>query len=592
MGQNWQTQDNLLEPSSPKITAAEWRWVITWSIGILLLSCLPYLIAIQAAPEGWTFAGILVNPLDGHSYIAKMQQGEAGSWLFHLSYTPEPHEGVFVYTFYLWLGHLAALTGLDKILVFHLARLLTGFSLALVAFQFITRIILQPEARRLAFIMMLTSAGLGWSGSLFGAFPIDLWLPEAFVPYTLYTNPHFPFALMLMLLIFNHILGSVDHDRALTSDQPPPNLAISFLNSSSPPFSSWLWTGLAALALVTTSPFGLAVVLAVAGVFLVWLYLATRRLPWPQIWLTLAVAICAAPMLLYQYWVFATNPAMVGWSVQNVTSAPRLIDFLLGYGLVGLLALVGMAWVIQANIFQAVTPSTPGKTIPVDPEAFPQRQLWNFRKGKPGEWLVLLWAVTAVALVYFPSDLQRRLIHGLHVPLCILAAIGLQRSLAESRILSNYRRLITIAVVTLGVLGTLAVWGLPLIGIAQSSEEAGIIPILFLRQEETAAFEWLRAHAGPDDIILASPRLSMMLPGQTGARVFYGHPIETLDAKNKEVQMRAFFDGELDLVSPAPDFIIYSSSERALDQPETLSDYSPVFSTGDLVIYQRLNERE
>jgi hypothetical protein len=45
-------------PSRP-----EWRWAIGWSVGVLLLSSVPYLVAGQLAPPGWQFAGILVNPL-------------------------------------------------------------------------------------------------------------------------------------------------------------------------------------------------------------------------------------------------------------------------------------------------------------------------------------------------------------------------------------------------------------------------------------------------------------------------------------------------------------------------------------------------
>lgn len=544
--------------TSPQITAAEWRWAMKWSIAILLLSCLPYLIATQAAPEGWTFAGFLANPLDGHSYMAKMQQGEAGRWLFHLSYTPEPHEGAFIFTFYLALGHLAAMIGLEKILVFHLARLLAGFGLLVVAFYFTSRVLSQPAERRLAFIFMLTAAGLGWIGVIFGAFPIDLWVPEAFVPYSLYSNPHFPLALMLMLIIFNQLLESINSSWETTAGQPLPEFSTSFLRSTLPSVHGLLWAGLAALALVIILPFSLIAVLLILGVSLVWLYLMTRRLPWPQIWLTLDVTICSVPILLYQYWVYITNPAMVGWSAQNITTAPRVVDFILGYGVIGLLAIVGITRIIRQNKADST----------------------------PGEWLVVLWVITAVALVYFPFALQRRLIHGLHVPLCLLAAIGLKRSLAHSWFQLSYRRLIPVAVVALGILGTLTVWGLPLLGLMQSPEHSYITALLFVRQEERVAFEWLRMHATPENVILASPRLSMMLPGQTGARVFYGHPFETLDAKNKEAQVRTFYGGELDSVSPQPDFIIYGPSEKTLGQPEISPTYSPVFSTGELTIYK------
>ncbi|NIV33482.1 MAG: hypothetical protein GWN58_29745, partial [Anaerolineae bacterium] len=68
----------------------------------------------------------------GESYYAKMQQGARGDWLFHLAFTSEPHEGAFIFTFYLALGHLAAALGLPIPLVYHLARICAGLFLLLV----------------------------------------------------------------------------------------------------------------------------------------------------------------------------------------------------------------------------------------------------------------------------------------------------------------------------------------------------------------------------------------------------------------------------------------------------------------------------
>jgi len=189
-----------------KITSKEWRWAITWVIAILILSCIPYLIAIWNTPPGWRFAGILVNPFDGQSYLAKMQQGFMGNWRFVLTFTPEPHQGSFIFTFYLALGHVARLVGLPKIIVFHLARVLAGFGLLLMAYRFIARVTPNVATRKLAFALMVTASGLGWLGAAFGAFPIDLWVPEAFVPYSIYANPHFPLGMMLMLIILEQVL--------------------------------------------------------------------------------------------------------------------------------------------------------------------------------------------------------------------------------------------------------------------------------------------------------------------------------------------------------------------------------------------------
>ena len=516
----------------------EWRWT-GWAIAILALSCVPYAIATLMAPQGWQFAGILVNPLDGHSYMAKMQQGEAGNWLFHLTYTPEPHDGAFIFTFYLALGHLARFLGLPKIIIFHLARLLAGLGLLLAAFRFVARVVSDPTERTLAVIFILTASGLGWLGVIFGAFPIDLWIPEAFVPYSLYANPHFPLAMMLMLVIFTRLISLPDsQDRV-------------------PTFYAFLGSGLAALALAMILPFALLSVWAVSIVFIGWLLFQYRRLPWSELWLTLSVIVLPIPIIFYQYWVSTTNPILAGWSAQNVTPAPKLLDFWLGYGLVGLLAIAGGAMLIRQ------------KRAKTDDAA----------------WLVLLWAVTTILLVYIPFNLQRRLITGLHLPLCILAAIGLSRWLAASRLNIKRQRLVTTAVITVGALGTLLVWGFPLLGfMLQSPANSETSALFFVRNEEQAAFQWLQRHTGPNDIILASPRVGMFVPGQTGARAFYGHPFETIDGDNKKAQIEAFFAGRVNNVNPATDYIFYGPSEQALGQPHA-ANLSAIYSADNITIY-------
>lgn len=529
----------MTETSSSSIPAQEWRWAIGWSLLILLLSCGPYLLATWAAPDGWEFGGFLVNPQDGHSYLAKMRQGADGNWLFQLTYTPEPHQGAFIFTFYLALGHLAALTHLPLIYMFHLARLLSGLLLLGVAFWFIARVTPRVGERRLAFVFLLTSSGLGWLGALFGAFPIDLWIPEAFVPYSLYANPHFCLGMALMLLLFGRVAWPEDHQ-----------------GLKGRVWSGLLWPGLAALALGLILPFALLAVWAVLAVFLGWLYVTERRIPWPHLWPAASVVIFSAPVVLYDYWVSTVNPVLAGWGAQNVTAAPRVLDLALGYGLLGLLAVAG-GWLVGRS------------------RSRPER----------GEWLVLIWAVTTLVLVYLPFELQRRLINGLHIPLSILAAIGLRRWLAGAPLRLRYRRLLTTAVVTVGALGTLFVWSVPLLAVWRESPASGSTALLFIRRDELAAFTWLDGQAAPDDVVLASPRLGMFVPSQTGARAYYGHPFETIEAAKKRSMAEAFYRGDVAEVQPPADFVIYGPSEQALGRPSSLSTWTVRFSRGEVLIY-------
>jgi hypothetical protein len=514
--------------TTPLIPRSEWRWAIGWSLALLVLLNLPYALALIFTPTGWQFYGFLLNPLDGHSYLAKMDQGWRGGWKFYLSFSPEAHEGVYIFTFYLALGHLARLVGWPAIVVFHLARLLSGAILLPITYRFIAEVTPHRPERRLVFILVLFTAGVSWLGLALGGLPIDLWVPEAFIHFSIYHNPHFALGLALMLLIFILILpAKVTGPRVTT-------------------------LALLAFGLAVIMPFGAITASVVLLAYTGWRFFAAgRRLPMPEIWLTLVVGVSAAPITFYDGWISLTDPMVIGWSAQNITAAPPPRDVLTGFGLTGLLAIAGGWHIIRHG------------------------------ERRPGEWLVLLWAITAIGLLYTPFALQRRLIFGLHLPLCLLATMGLTRWLRP-----HLRRMAITLVVFVGVLGMVFAGGLPLIGVFQSPETYKPAQMLYLREDEVTALAWLRQHSGRDTVILASPRVGMVVPGQTGARVFYGHPFETVNAKEKLAQVNAFYRGEINAVSPPADYIFYGPSEKELGRPARLNSFTEVFTTGKVSIYR------
>jgi hypothetical protein len=513
----------------------EWRWALTWTAVIVTVSCLPYLVAWMATPAGYQFGGILVNPFDGNSYLAKMRQGWAGNWQFHLTYTPEPHDGAYViYLFYLGLGHAARWTGLPLILVYHAARVLAGLALLVTVYAFLVRLTSDRRERRLAFWLASTSAGLGWLGAALGAFPIDLSVPEAFAFFSLLSNPHFPLALALMLVVVAGVVW------------PAPGAW------------RWLAPGLAALGLALVQPFILAPVYGILA-----LYLLLRRWldrGWPVSGLTAAVsaALFSAPVLLYDYWVFTANPALAAWSAQNVTPAPSVLDLVLGYGVVGLLAIPGGVVVAREH-------DRAGLALPV-------------------------WGLGTLALVYVPFALQRRFLTGLGLPLAMLAALGLSRWLLP-RLSESWARRLAALTVGFSAVGNLFLLMVLSLGALNRQGPPDFFARLYLSQDEVAAMQWLLVHA-PDEVVLATPRTGMLLPGRAGVRVFVGHPFETIDAKTKQAQAEAFFRGEMSAGEWRAlrdryriHYVFIGPTERALGGGPLLSELEPVFRQGEVTIY-------
>ena len=519
------------------IPAKDWRWVLVWAGVILAVSSLPYLIAWVATPSGYQFGGILVNPFDGNSYLAKMRQGWAGMWQFHLTYTPEAHDGAYVFLYYIGLGHIARLTGLPLILVYHMARVLAGFTLLLVVYAFLTRLIDDRHERRLAFWLVGVSAGLGWLGVALGAFPIDLWVPEAFVFYSLVSNPHFPLTITLMLVVVASVVWPASG------------------------IWRWLMPGLAALALALVQPFALAVIYATLALYLLLRGWLDRSWPLPGLIAAIGAVVFSAPVFLYDYWVYTTNSALAAWGAQNVTPAPSVLDLILGFGLVGLLAVLGGVVTVRT-------------------------------RDRVGLVLVI-WSIVTLVLVYVPFALQRRFLTGLGLPLAVLAAIGLSRWLLP-KLSTRRARFVGALVVGISALGTLFLLMVLTLGGLNRQSQPDLFARVYLSQDERIAMDWLLTNAR-DQVVLAAPRTGTLLPGRSGVRVFTGHPFETLDAEVKDAQAEAFFRGAMPVeewqgLREEYDirFVFVGPAERVLGNGGYLDEFEVVFQQGEVAIYGHL----
>lgn len=475
-----------------QVTTQERRWVLLWSASIVGLTALPYLVAWLLAPADTQYTGLLVNHLDGESYYAKMQQGARGNWLFHLPFTPEPHKGAFLLTFYLALGHLAAWWHLPIPVTYHLARLTAGFFFLQIAYSFIALFAERIVARRAAFLLLSFSSGLGWLLAPFGIILSDLWVAEGFTFLSLLVNPHFPLAMAIMLGILSRVLVA-------TWDAPQRQPA------TRPVRLELLGSAALGLALALVQPLAVPVAFTVAAVYLGLWALQTRAWPWSGVLEVGAAAAGAAPLALYDLYISRANPALAAWSAQNLTPSPPPWDLALSYGLVLLLALPGL-WLAS-------------------------------RRRRPSDLLLLGWVGSAAVLLYTPFPLQRRFITGLHIPLALLAALTIERWLWP-RLAPRRRPLFTAGLIALSALTNLFV---PLVAILGVAREPGP---LVMPADVAAACRWLQDHTAWTDTVLAPPDLGHLIPAWAGNRVVYGHPFETIDAEIKKTEVLRFYDPE------------------------------------------------
>ncbi len=359
---------------SSNVQRSEWTWVVIIATCVVALASSPYLVVHFTTPPGLRFVGTLLNPLDGDTYLAKMQFGAQGDWLFHLPYTAQDHPGAFILTHYLALGHVAKWTHLPIPLVYHLARAMAGFALLLTVYAFIARVTQNLTERRLAFLFVALSSGLGWLAVMSGHLGTsDLIIPESNTFYSLHINPHFPLAMALMV--------GMMWIASRTPEGQEARGTIALTVSS--------------LALAIVQPFAVVTVYMALGVYLVLRWRRDARIAWPVVWRAFIAGMVTLPLLVYTLWVTQADPVLRGWTAQNITPSPPVWDYVLGYGLILALAV-------------------PGAVIAA-------------RRRSDVDLLLLAWAGVTVILLYVPFAMQRRFSLGLHIPLAILAAMSLYR---------------------------------------------------------------------------------------------------------------------------------------------------------------------
>ncbi|MEE9216274.1 MAG: hypothetical protein V3U32_02460 [Anaerolineales bacterium] len=492
----------------------ELRWSAALTVLAVVLTSLPFLMAPAFAQTGSSFGGFLINPIDGHSYLAKMRQGADLALEFRLPYAPEPGPGVALFVYQLVLGGIGGALQLPPIATYHAARVLGTIAMIATSYLFFARVLPIGRAKWAAFVLALFGSGVGWIALPFGLLPVDLWVPEAIPFLSAYANAHFPLAFAALiasvsLIIFPEIL-------------PDARLPLAFLSG---------------LLLALLQPFA---VVAIGIVIAAWL--AIERLQGAEAvqmrrWLQglTALVLGALPMLAYTLGAVRQHPVLSAWNQQNSTPTPPLIEVLLGYGLVLVLAVVGIVL---------------GKA-----------------RSRPSGRLLITWAILGFVMLYLPFSLQRRLMLGLFIPLAALAGLGIE-AIAPTR-----RRfaLILVTIIALSIPSHLVVIGSGLVAVSRG--EAGVV----LARSDRDLLEWIEFNIPEDSLILAGLDTGNRLPAYSNTRVLYGHPFETPRSDHQAALVRDLWGWSGDpllgvqaLREAGVEYAFYGEEEKMLGAPSWL----------------------
>ena len=532
--------------------AREWIWVIIASLLIVLLSSLPYLAGYYFQNTDQIFSGAIFDRQDYSVHLATMALGARGQWQYNFRFTSETHQGRYVKLGYIFLGHISRWLNLDLVSTYHLARLCFGLFSLLCLYKLAQLVFFEVYFRRLFFLLVALSSGLGWLQWIFklvpnaSISPIDFWAIDPYFFFGLMMFPHFMMSVFLslgMICLWGAYLRYFDWWRVVLI--VIMGASIQLIQPYVPILPDVAMVG-AALGCMVRS----------------------RRFSWRLVGMLVLIGSTQVPLLIYNLGIFRQDTIWQAFATQNLTLSPPFVYYLWGFGLLWPLALVGIGISLQ-SIFSRIA----GNKV-------------QFNISFEALGGALLWVLTALLLTYLPWQLQRRFMFLFVAPLGIFAIFGLRDGIAhwlESRFsarLSHRRIGALLLVVFMSMSSLYLALGTSLYLSSRPDE-------FFDPASLVQTVDWLARHADKDDVVLSSERVGQLVAARTGLRVYIGHPIETLDYTNKKDLVQSLFAGEIDLDQlPACgcDWMIVGPYEHSLSD-DIVSSYDLVYQNQSEKIY-------
>jgi hypothetical protein len=489
-------------------------WILFVSFLILLWGSIPTWAGYQAETEELRFRGIFFDSQDYAVHVATMEAGRQGEWGYQFRFTTEPHDPAYIRMFYMALGQLSRWLALPSELTFQLARWLLGFLALFALYQLMRQVFSDLFRARTAFLLAAMGSGLGWLQLILNwapgrITPIDFWLIDAYVFFSLSLFPHFAFVTLGMCLALR--------------------LWLEFLHTA-----DWKKVGVIAVAAVLVqfvNPIAFATVDAAllgATLFSWWRARNPRR---EDVAALLVLAIVQLPLLAYNFNILTNDPVWSQFTAQNQTLSPPPIYYFLGFALFWLPAAAGAvsAFSAKENAFGAA----------------------------------IFWLVLGFALAYAPLNIQRRFLQNITIPLAILAAAGwmklLEMGAARNAAVTRRRLSLVILFVFLASISSIQI-GLSQIAYLQTHPKE-----LYYPASLDHAIDWFHENARDSDFVLASEQTSQVLAQKAGLRAYVGHEMETLGYRTKLADVDAFFQGQAWQPADQPiEWVVYGPLEQEI----------------------------
>jgi hypothetical protein len=467
----------------------------------ILLSSSPYLYGWMHTPLGHVYTGLTLNIDDADVYLTWMRQAADGAFFQRNLFTTEDQKGILFNLWFLLLGNIARLTHLPLIAVYHLGRVLGGAGF-LWAVSKLLGVVFEGEAqsktRKVAFALVCFASGLGWLLPIDQpSSPIDMWQPEAIGFLSLYYSPLFAPALACIVCFWWAFLRQ--------------KLYIAML---------------CGFLLGNFHTYDIIPIFTIAAIYLLTGDIINKKLD-KSAWLRLIlIGIATLPTALYQAYAFKVEDVFrnrIAVGEGTLTPWPHWV--LLGMGLLLFFAIAARA------------------------RHFAHKDTFRF---------CLTWAIVGILVAYLPgpfANFQRKLLMGVQIPFCLLAAAGLCQLV--SKLSGDFPKVaLPVGILLTTISNTLFV----LQDMGRLDTNVGSTNHRpYLKTGEMEALAWMKANIKRNDFILAAPDptshkrfpgvalmpyLSVTIPALGNGIVYNAHWSETVAFTRKYPESLSFFRQE------------------------------------------------
>lgn len=542
------------------INKKEWRLIAIVIFIVVIITSLPHLYGFLNTPAKYYYTGSQrVNSADIQVYFSYLEQVKQGHWFFKDLFTSEPQQRIIFNPLWLGIGLLAKFFHLSSFLAFQLARIFLIPIFLILAYVFIVYFFSDEIKRKICFIALIFSSGLGallsryWSKFFYFAngyanMPVDLWVPESNTFFTLYYSPHFIASLTLFVLIFFLMLLAFTNNKLKYS----------------------LWAGLAGLFLFSFHPYHFFTITAVLGVYLLVLFIKNKKIKWNFLIYYLILLFVSSFSILYYLLLNYYDWLTLQRTFQNICLTPKLWLVLISYGLGLIFALIGV---------------------------------YSFYKNKKinnNFIFIITWFVVQFLLIYSPLRFQVRLTEGLHIPIIILCVTGLF-------FMKDYLQKINSQKIFGFLTGKIFFFFFFIIFFSFSNlfvlavDLAGILiqsPVYYISQDKASAMFWLKDSTSEDEVIFSNLYNGNLIAGISGRAVYVGHRGETAYFNEEKTILAKWFfrNNEMDekkqefLKKNKIDYIFYSRKEDTLEDFQLgKNNYlEEVYKNKEIIIYKVL----